>query len=180
MRALRLDKMTLAALEATLRLACDRETAAARIPLWSMVSAPLASLAARAERVASQFRADCSLVAEAVEAESYLGGGSAPVQPIPTVAVAVSPPFPGQNLSAASFAQALRQGDPPVVTRVHKGCVFFDMRTVDEDRESDMLDVVRKVCHDRSSQASSNGPRIPAQDFQEPESEAASIGRPRG
>ena len=162
MRALRLDKMTLAALEATLSLACDRETAADRIPLWSMVSAPLARLAARAERIAALFRVDCALVAEVVEAESYLGGGSAPVRPIPTMAIAISPPFPGESSSATGFAQALRRGDPPVIARVHKGRVCFDMRTIAEDREADMLDVVRQVCHDRSSRASSNGPHTSA------------------
>ena len=96
MRALRLDKMTLAALEATLLLACDLDRAEERIPLWSMIAAPLSELSARAEKLAAAFRSELGLNAVAMAAESYLGGGSAPVQPIPTVVVAISPPFPGR------------------------------------------------------------------------------------
>ena len=56
MRALRVDKMTLAALEATLRLAMDAEHAVERIPLWTMIAAPLPMLTARAEALAAIFR----------------------------------------------------------------------------------------------------------------------------
>jgi L-seryl-tRNA(Ser) seleniumtransferase len=158
MRALRLDKMTLAALEATLLLACDADRAASRIPLWSMIGAPVAALSERATRLAVVFRDELGLNAAAVAAESYLGGGSAPVQPIPTAAVVVSPPFPIHLGSEAALALALRRGDPPVVTRVQKGLVVFDLRTITEDRLPVLLDSVRKVCHDRNSQATSDGP----------------------
>ena len=59
-----------------------------------MIATPLEALSDRAARLAAVFRAELGLNAAVVPAESYLGGGSAPVQPIPTVAVAVSPPFP--------------------------------------------------------------------------------------
>ena len=161
MRALRLDKMSLAALEATLLLACDPERAAGRIPLWSMLATPLDSLRERATKLAANFCREPGLNAAAVSAESYLGGGSAPVQPIPTVVVAVSPPFPMGLDSESELARALRQGDPPVVTRVQKGLVLFDLRSVAEDRDPVLLDSVRKVCHDRKTLAGPNGPPLP-------------------
>ena len=158
MRALRLDKMTLAALEATLRLAADFDRAVERIPLWKMVAAPLTELAARAQKLASAFRAELGLNANVLESDSFLGGGSAPDRSIATIAVGVSPPFPSFRESANGWAMALRQGEPSVVTRVHKGLVIFDLRTVTEDRDPLLLDAVRRVCHDRKFAARSNGP----------------------
>jgi L-seryl-tRNA(Ser) seleniumtransferase len=161
MRGLRLDKMTLAALEATLILASNADRAVARIPLWSMIVAPLAELTARAMALTAAFRSELGLNAEVVATESYLGGGSAPGQQISSAAVAISPPFPILEHSESSFARALRQGDPPVVTRVQKGIVLFDLRTIPRDRDGVLLDAVRKVCHDRKSLAGSNGPPLP-------------------
>jgi L-seryl-tRNA(Ser) seleniumtransferase len=161
MRALRLDKLTLAALEATLRLALDPERAASRIPLWSMISMPIARLSQRARSLATVLRDELGLCAAVVPAESFIGGGSAPVQPIPTSAVGISPPFPTPLDSEGALARALRQGDPPVVTRVQKGLVLLDLRTIPEDRDPDLLDAVRKVCHDRSASVRSNGPMHP-------------------
>jgi L-seryl-tRNA(Ser) seleniumtransferase len=162
MRALRLDKMTLAALEVTLSLVADASRAVERIPLWSMISAPLSTVQARAEGLAEALRQVVNLNATVVAAESFIGGGSAPVHPLATAAVAVSPPFPEPHQSDAALAHALRQGDPPVVARVHKGLVLFDLRTVPADRDQDLLDSIRKVCHDRSTQARDNGPPLPA------------------
>ena len=112
MRALRLDKMTLAALEATLLLACDPDRAAGRIPLWSMIATPLDALSERATKLAAIFRSELGLNAAAVPAESYLGGGSAPVQPIPSVAVAVSPPFPIGLRFGSRAGPGLAAGEP--------------------------------------------------------------------
>ena len=162
MRALRLDKMTLAALEATLRLASDADRAGARIPLWSMITMPVSKLSARALSLATILRDELGLTTSLVPAESFIGGGSAPVHPIPTVAVAISPPFPAPHDSEAALARALRQGVRPVVARVQKGLVLLDLRTVPEDRDPDLLDAIRSVCHDRSSKAPSNGPANPA------------------
>jgi L-seryl-tRNA(Ser) seleniumtransferase len=161
MRALRLDKMTLAALEVTLSLVADASRAVEHIPLWTMISTPIATLKRRAEALAAALRQVLHLNATVVPAESFMGGGSAPVHPIPTVAVAVSPPFPEPHRSDAALAHALRQGDPPVVARIQKGLVLFDLRTVPADRDQVLLDSIRKVCHDRSTQARDNGPARP-------------------
>ncbi len=161
MRALRLDKMTLAALEATLILARDADLAGARIPLWSMFAAPLDSLSARASKLAAMFRRELGLNTAVVKSEACLGGGSSPAQTLPSIAVAVSPPFPGSHDSEGSLARALDKGNPPVITRVQKGIVLFDLRTITEDRDPDLLDSIRKVCHDLRMQAESNGRALP-------------------
>jgi len=161
MRALRLDKMTLAALEATLRLASDADRAAARIPLWAMIATPVSKLSERARAIANVLCDELGLDAAVVPADSFLGAGSAPIHPIPTAAVGISPPFPAHHDSEAALAKALRQGDPPVVTRVQKGLVLLDLRTVPEDRDPDLLDAIRQVGHDRSTTARSNGPGGP-------------------
>ncbi len=151
MRALRVDKLTLAALEATVRLAMDPEHAIDRIPLWAMIATPLPELTARAEALAEAFRDRLGLNAVATTSESSIGGGSAPFRPIPTAVVAVSPPFlihQGSG-SESDWAQALRQGDPPVVARVQKGLVLLDMRTLTREQEPQLLDAVRRVCQDR-------------------------------
>jgi L-seryl-tRNA(Ser) seleniumtransferase len=151
MRALRVDKLTLAALEATLRLAMDADHAVARIPLWTMIAAPLDLLASRAEALAAILRAELGLDATVRPGESFAGGGSAPIHPIPTAVVAVSPPFPAPHDSEAAWAKALRQGDPPVVARVQKGLVLFDLRTVPQAQEPGLLDAIRRVCRDRDT-----------------------------
>ncbi|MFI5456646.1 MAG: L-seryl-tRNA(Sec) selenium transferase [Isosphaerales bacterium] len=151
MRALRLDKMTLAALDATLRLALDVDRAAARIPLWAMISTPVSKLSARAHSLAKVMRDELGLGAAVVPADSFLGGGSAPIHPIATAAVGISAPFPAPLDSEAALAKALRQGDPPVVARVQRGLVLLDLRTVPESRDPDLLDAIREVCHDRNT-----------------------------
>jgi L-seryl-tRNA(Ser) seleniumtransferase len=158
MRALRLDKMTLAALEATLHLALDLERGATRVPLWSMVATPVDVLSRRASAIAGTLCDRFGYHARAVQADSFLGGGSAPIQPIPTAAIAISPPFPPPYQSEASLAKALRQGDPPVIVRVQKGALLLDMRTIPATSEADLLDVLREVCHDRGGKGAGNGP----------------------
>jgi len=156
MRALRVDKMTLAALEATLRLAADGEPAAGRIPLWSMIATELPVLAARAEQLAATLRAELGLNATIVPGESFVGGGSAPIHALPTAVVAVAAPFPTPHDSEAAWAKALRRGEPAVVPRVQGGLVLFDLRTVAPDQEPYLLDAIRRVCHHQDAPRSSD------------------------
>jgi L-seryl-tRNA(Ser) seleniumtransferase len=154
MRALRVDKMTLAALEITLGLIRDGAHGAGRIPLWSMLSITVPQLEARAGRLVDVLRAELGLNATVIASESFIGGGSVPVQPIPTVAVSVGPPFPPAHDSEGAWARALRLADPPVVPRVQRGTVLFDLRTVAEREEASLLDAIRSTCHDRSPESS--------------------------
>jgi L-seryl-tRNA(Ser) seleniumtransferase len=153
MRALRVDKMTLAALEATLGLIRDGTHAAARLPLWRMIATPLTELEARADRLVGILRAELGLEASPITDESFIGGGSVPVRPILTAAVAISPPFPHPHGSEGAWARALRLGDPPVVPRVRGGSVLLDLRTVSEAEEGPLLDAIRRTCHDRGAAA---------------------------
>ena len=145
MRALRVDKMTLAALEATLRLALDPVLAAQRIPLWSFLNASLDSLRTRAEGLAALFRSRLNLHASVLETTSYLGGGSAPDEPLPTAAVVVSPPFPSPWNSEGDLTRALRNGDPPVVPRVQGRAVIFDLRAIDPAEDKTLFDAIALV-----------------------------------
>ena len=143
MRAVRVDKMTLAALEATLRLALDPTLAGLRIPLWASLGASLEALLDRAGRLARTFREEFGLEAAVIESTAFLGGGSAPLEPIPTAVVRVGPPFPAGSASEGDWARALRSGEPAVVTRVQGGAVLFDLRAV---AESDDLGIIEAVC----------------------------------
>ena len=82
-----------------------------------------------------------------MEDRAFLGGGSLPVEPIPTAVVRVEPPFPAPHASEAAWAGALRRGDPPVVPRVQRGAVLFDLRALAESDDLLLLDAVRRVTH---------------------------------
>src|SRR5207247_9061308 len=92
MRAVRVDKLTLAALAATLRHYRDPEEAERSIPLLSLLSTPVDNLKNRAERLAPQLAA-CPAIgsAEAIAGTTYLGGGSVPTQQLSTWCVALTP-----------------------------------------------------------------------------------------
>ena len=153
MRALRVDKMTLAALEATLGLIRDGAHGVDRLPLWRMLTIPLPQLEARSQRFAAVLRDELALNATVIPSESFLGGGSVPVQPIATVAVCVGPPFPPPYGSEGAWARALRLGNPPVIPRVQRGTVLFDLRTVSESEETSLLDAIRRTWHDQEPES---------------------------
>jgi L-seryl-tRNA(Ser) seleniumtransferase len=127
MRAMRVDKMTLAALAATLRLYRDPITAEESVPLLNLLGTSIENLKNRAGRLAPQIGAS-SAVAEVqiVEDVTFLGGGSVPTQEIPTCCMAVVP----RGRSVDSLAKALRNGDPAVMGRVQQNRLLLDLRSV--------------------------------------------------
>ena len=131
MRALRLDKLSIAALEATLRLYRDPEGLATAVPALRMVSEPPARVRARARRVLRLLGAEraSNCRAEVVACGAEAGGGSMPLARIPSFAVAISPPR-----GAEALARALRTGPDPVLGRIESGRLLLDLRTV-PDRE---------------------------------------------
>ncbi|MEO6808199.1 MAG: L-seryl-tRNA(Sec) selenium transferase [Isosphaeraceae bacterium] len=145
MRALRVGKMTLAALEATLRLALDPALGGRRIPLWSFLNTSVDQLRERAERLAGLFRDELTLHATVIETTAYLGGGSVPAEPIPTAAIRVVPPYPAPFASESALAGALRLGTPSVVPRVQGGAVLFDLRAIAPEDDDRLLDAVRRL-----------------------------------
>ncbi len=161
MRALRVDKMTLAALEATLRLAEDAGHAVDRIPLWAMIAAPLDELSARAEAMAAVLRSEMGLDARggAVRGLHRRRQRPDPGDPVRGRRGLPAVPVPDREGSEAAWAEALRLGDPPVVGRVQKGRVLLDLRTVARDQEPRLLDAVRRVCQDRRLPRKADGGR---------------------
>ena len=121
-RALRVDKTTLATLQATLQ-AYLTGRAVEEIPVWRMIAVPLEELEARASHWASELGKH-GIEAAVVEAQSAVGGGSLPGETLPTKALALRVP------SAYALAARLRAGTPPVIARIQEGLVLLDPRTV--------------------------------------------------
>src|SRR5205085_4058843 len=117
MRAFRLDKMTLAALEATLRLYLNSERALRAVPVLRMLSAPLKELRARAEALAGQLRAIPGLEVQVREATAFVGGGSLPEQELKSAVISLA----SEQVSDEQLAERLRRGDPAVLARVQAG-----------------------------------------------------------
>jgi L-seryl-tRNA(Ser) seleniumtransferase len=122
-RALRVDKLTYAALEATLLAYVKRDHDA--IPTLRMMRLTLDEIGKRAEAIAVKV-ASPKLKAEIIDGESVIGGGAAPSSVLPTRLVALS----CAGLSADELAARLRAADPPVIARVEDGRVLLDLRTV--------------------------------------------------
>lgn len=131
-RAMRADKFTLAALEATLCLYRDPERARRDIPVLAMLTMTAADLAARAAQLAARIPADFR--PELVPAQSAVGGGSFPGAVLPTTVVTLDPGARGAN----ALALELRLGEPSIVARVESDRVVLDPRTVPADRFSDV------------------------------------------
>lgn len=135
-RALRADKLSLAALEATLRL--YRDGRAQEIPVIRDLATPLEVVAARAEALRQRLAGRDGLAVEVIEGVSVPGGGSLPLVELPSRLVLVGPP----GEPARALAQALRGSDPPLITRMVQDRVAIDPRTL---READIPVVVRLV-----------------------------------
>ena len=127
-RAMRVDKMTLAALEATL-MSYAEGGAAEDIPTLRMLGTPEETLRARAERLVSLL-AEKGVQAETVPVEDQVGGGSVPMQLLPSYAAAVCP----ESCSADALETALRLGDTAVIGRIDHGRYLLHVRTI-LDRE---------------------------------------------
>jgi L-seryl-tRNA(Ser) seleniumtransferase len=135
-RALRIDKLTIAALEAVLELYHEPERANREIPLLAALTESPASLKRRAEALVVLLRAAGPSGSFTVqEDESFAGGGSLPAWPMPTAVVRWQP---GEGVSLDDLTRRLRLGEPSVLCRVHEGAVYFDLRTISE-RECDPL-----------------------------------------
>jgi L-seryl-tRNA(Ser) seleniumtransferase len=132
-RAVRIDKMTLAALEATLRH-YQREEAITHIPIWQMIAATPASLASRATRWASHLQKQ-GIMARTQRGESTVGGGSLPGETLPTTLLALNAAQIALPLD--ELARRLRTRTMPIVARVQHDMLLLDPRTVlkEQDRE---------------------------------------------
>jgi L-seryl-tRNA(Ser) seleniumtransferase len=151
MRAFRLDKMTLAALEATLRLYLDEDKAQREVPVLRLLATPLEELQQRAETLAANLQAVVGLAsARAVEDVAYVGGGSLPDQAMPTWVVEVSV----SGTSDTELAHRLRIGSPAVVGRLREGKLVLDVRTVFAHQEAALVGAVGQALRNGTGQDS--------------------------
>lgn len=133
-RAVRIDKLSLAALEATLRLYRDPERARVEIPVLAMLAGDEDTLAARAGRLADGIGDPARLT----RAAGTAGGGALPLLELegPVVALEADP---------EALARALRHGDPPVIARIADGRVLLDPRTLTDDDVEPLAAAVRRA-----------------------------------
>jgi L-seryl-tRNA(Ser) seleniumtransferase len=134
-RALRIDKLSLAALEATLALYRDPDAARRALPVLAMLAADGETLARRARELAA------ATGGEVVEATARVGGGALPLLELRGPAVALDP-GPG---GADALAAALRAGEPALVGRIHGGRLLLDPRTLSDDEARAAARVVGAV-----------------------------------
>jgi L-seryl-tRNA(Ser) seleniumtransferase len=133
-RAVRIDKLSLAALRATLELYRAPHDPMARIPVLQMLAEPIEAIETRARKLAQAIRDETRLNAEVVETTARAGAGSLPQQDLPSAAVAVS----NEQSSAEHVASQFRSANLPVIGRISKDTFLLDMRAV-SDEEVDLI-----------------------------------------
>jgi len=140
-RALRIDKLTLAALESTLRVYLDPDRAVKTLPAIGMLTCPVEDLEKRARAFQGKLGRGPSPGAEITlrEDSSRVGGGALPLQSLPTWVVAIRP----LSTSAAVLEGRLRRNRPPVIVRVKEEEVLLDLRTVAEEEEPVLREAVQ-------------------------------------
>jgi len=137
-RALRPDKLCLAALCATLQHYL-REEAVITIPVWQMIAAEEGTLQQRAHRWAAQIGRG-----EVVAGRSTVGGGSLPEETLPTRVLAIDVPHPD------AFLKTIRSAEPAVIARIEEDRVVLDPRTVLEEQDDALIRVLKQSLQHKS------------------------------
>jgi L-seryl-tRNA(Ser) seleniumtransferase len=140
-RALRVDKLTYAALESTLLAYVKRDHDA--IPALKMMRLTKEEIGRRGEKLAAQVRSP-RLKIEICDGESVIGGGAAPSSTLPTRLLAVT----CEGLSADELAARLRASDPPVIARIEEGRVLLDLRSVFQTQDQIISSVLASISSD--------------------------------
>ena len=135
-RALRVDKLTYAALEATLLAYVKHDYDA--IPALRMMRISKEEIGSRAEKIAAQIRSH-ELTAEIIGGESVIGGGAAPSTTLPTQLIAIT----STESSANQLAARLRASNPPLIARVEDDRVLLDLRTVFPEQDEQVVQALR-------------------------------------
>jgi L-seryl-tRNA(Ser) seleniumtransferase len=142
MRAFRLDKMTLAALETTLRLYLNEERALSEVPVLRLLGTPLSELRQRAEKLAEQLSGiDALASVTTAEDVAYVGGGSLPDQSMKSWVVEIE----ARMIGDSELGRRLRLGTPAVMARLRDGKLVLDVRTIFAHQELPLIEVVRKA-----------------------------------
>ncbi|MGI9288655.1 MAG: L-seryl-tRNA(Sec) selenium transferase [Pseudomonadales bacterium] len=137
-RAMRIDKLSLAALEATLRLYRPPNNPIERIPVLRALAEGIDKIKARAETLARSLDNEGLTQVEIIENTAYAGGGSLPQQALPSFAVSLQ----AADISAQTFASRLRRAERGVLGRIKNDCLLLDMRTV---RDTDLAQLVQSI-----------------------------------
>lgn len=140
-RALRVDKFTLAALEATLREYLWPQKALREIPLYKMLTIQLDTLQKRAERIIAHFFVDQQNNIELVETEAQLGGGSLPGQGIISWGLRISVP----GLRPEQIEKAFRQQKIPIIGYIQKEQFIIDLRTVLPEEDEQLIQGIKEI-----------------------------------
>ncbi|MEW6616216.1 MAG: L-seryl-tRNA(Sec) selenium transferase [Thermodesulfobacteriota bacterium] len=129
-RALRIDKLTLAALESTLRIYMEEERAVEEIPTLRMLTMPLQEIEKRAKSLYRRLRKESSgnFQIEIKDDSSRAGGGALPLQDLPTKVISIKP----VHMSIESLEEGLRNYDPPIIARIDDARLLLDVRTLQE------------------------------------------------
>lgn len=142
MRAFRVGKLTLAALQATLKLYRKPDQAEMHIPLLRMLSTSDENLKLRAEKIASQIQHLVFIKsARAEETQSMLGGGSLPTQHIASWAVAIEP----EGMSVNELSAKLRRTEPSLLGRVNNDQLLIDLRTVQPAQDIELVQLMEQL-----------------------------------
>ena len=133
-RALRIDKLTLAALESTLRLYRDEEKASRIIPTLRMIMLPLEEIQKRAHRLVDGLKkiSDSRMHIRLLERSSKIGGGALPLMELPSLCVAVQI----KGISPNALEKMMRYNDPPIIARIEDDWYVMDPRTLQADELS--------------------------------------------
>jgi L-seryl-tRNA(Ser) seleniumtransferase len=137
-RALRVDKLTYAALEGTLLAYVRRDHDA--IPALRMMRLSKEEIGKRAEAIAGKTQS-ATLQVDVIDGESVIGGGAAPSAALPTRLLAIS----HKDLGADELAARLRSSDPPIIARVEEGRVLLDLRTVFPQQDRLLLETISRI-----------------------------------
>ena len=142
-RAVRIDKLTLAALEATLRLYLDEARVFSSIPVLRALAMSLQEIDRRARRLCEQIArlASGHLEVSVIDGSSEVGGGALPLEAIPTRLVALQAP----HLTPQVLEERLRRTDPPVMVRIKDDRLLLDPRTVSEEELEEVAKLVASV-----------------------------------
>ncbi len=136
-RAVRIDKLTLAGLEVTLRVYLSPEKALAQIPVLKMLTCPEAELKKRAKRLSRQIAQDLTALCqtEIKKEDSPVGGGALPLYHLPSYVIAIRPNY----ISVSEMEKRLRIQEPPIIARMKEDQILLDLRTIAEEEEKDLL-----------------------------------------
>jgi seryl-tRNA(Sec) selenium transferase len=142
-RAVRVDKMTLAGIEATLMEYLDMENVCTKNPTLRMITSPAEALKARAKKIARLLDSNLgeTFTVTTEPETSKVGGDSLPLAELPTTVVSIT----STKASANRLEEMLRANEPPIIVRIKEDAVLLDPRTIQEGEEREILEALKRV-----------------------------------